>query len=437
MNSGIRKARYYLSAYRKPAIYLCTAVVLLSLIGAVVTFTAPPSTAVTDVNEKETIRASLTTEATVQNDSELYSEGETLQNKPLYFYDTTPTATLITTTDGPASTEITGTKTLSLVYEIETKDGEPLWTAEESLANTALNGNTTETRTTLDMAAVQNRYSTLKSDTNGEATVLVKLVLTVDYQSDAYGDRITATQPISISTTSYSISPVSDSNTHLETEQNTRPIPTQISRVSLPFLGSVVIPHRTIWLLILASIAGGIGVVAVRLEEVDPAAERDAIHQIRYNEWISEGAMPASHDYTVVTVNSLEGLVNTAIDLDKRVLHDENDGCYAVFDFATMYVYAESDQPQDKHMGDDYSKDTQPGEEENELPQNRSEDQVQQPIDQDPQHKDAQRAGTSAHQSGEQGQQLNEHHPEAGETPQADDHEREESDSLDDFVWES
>lgn len=67
------------------------------------------------------------------------------------------------------------------------------------------------------------------------------------------------------------------------------------------------------------------------------AAKPDAEHR-RYKEWITEGIVEV-RDKTAINILSLEGLVDLAIDLDKRVIFDSKAGKYFVLTEDLIYVY--------------------------------------------------------------------------------------------------
>ncbi|MDY6780441.1 MAG: DUF5305 family protein, partial [Halobacteria archaeon] len=74
----------------------------------------------------------------------------------------------------------------------------------------------------------------------------------------------------------------------------------------------------------------------------DVEAARRELHEARYSEWISEGSVPEEADASV-RMESLEDLVDVAIDSNRRVIHDADEGVYAVIDDATSYYYVDGD----------------------------------------------------------------------------------------------
>jgi hypothetical protein len=68
------------------------------------------------------------------------------------------------------------------------------------------------------------------------------------------------------------------------------------------------------------------------------ARERDS-----FGEWISTGRVPPVGDDRVVTVDSLTGLVDVAIDSERRVIEDTDSGTFVVLDDATRYEFRPDD----------------------------------------------------------------------------------------------
>lgn len=67
-------------------------------------------------------------------------------------------------------------------------------------------------------------------------------------------------------------------------------------------------------------------------------ATKQAVEHRRFKEWITEGIVEV-RDKTAINILSLEGLVDLAIDLDKRVIYDPKAGNYFVLTEDLIYVY--------------------------------------------------------------------------------------------------
>lgn len=66
----------------------------------------------------------------------------------------------------------------------------------------------------------------------------------------------------------------------------------------------------------------------------------------RFSEWISRGTFPSEREYDeTILVDSLEGLVDVAIDTNKRVIEDQQLGVSTVLDDNYIYLYVRPDSP--------------------------------------------------------------------------------------------
>ncbi|MGM0718144.1 MAG: DUF5305 family protein, partial [Halobacteriota archaeon] len=65
-----------------------------------------------------------------------------------------------------------------------------------------------------------------------------------------------------------------------------------------------------------------------------------------FSEWITTGTFPSERDYeATIVVDDLEGLVDVAIDTNKRVIKDEQLGVSTVLDDDYAYLYIRPDSP--------------------------------------------------------------------------------------------
>jgi hypothetical protein len=84
----------------------------------------------------------------------------------------------------------------------------------------------------------------------------------------------------------------------------------------------------------------GVGaIIAAKVPEFDEEKLRTELAHNEYSEWISEGELVLDADNKYVHVDSIEDLVNVAIDTDKRVIHDSDLSVYTVTDGAVIYYY--------------------------------------------------------------------------------------------------
>lgn len=125
-----------------------------------------------------------------------------------------------------------------------------------------------------------------------------------------------------------------------ETEP-TEVIETSTRSVPLDVFSGIVVPFLAI-----GSLIAVVGLVVVRSRgEVAPAPDRVRLYEEqrareRFDDWISTGTMPEEHlRLPTTTVNSLADLVDAAIDMNGRVIEDEQLPVYHFVNGSTRYVY--------------------------------------------------------------------------------------------------
>ena len=101
------------------------------------------------------------------------------------------------------------------------------------------------------------------------------------------------------------------------------------------------------------------------VSQSDRAEIQRATLRSEFAGWITTGTVPAEDDRTVITVDSLEGLVDVAIDSDRRIVEDGDTGTYVVLDGDVRYRFVPD-------WTTDASKSTLDGRGDGEIPSNAS-----------------------------------------------------------------
>lgn len=321
----------YLLAKHGPVLaagLLVVGTVLLGVAG--VAYASPPTTEVTDHTERQTVSSSLTTAATVTGNTSLYEKGETLREQPVYLLDAAPEAelSLVTALSNGVSRSVD--HRIELVYTAR-RGGETFWQQSEPLAvETSTAGEETASTATLSMPEVREQRSAYQSEFGQAASVSVSLRTSTVYTVGQYEGELTGNYPISFGDRSYSIQTGETSNTHSTPVTSTRTLPVENY---LPF----VLPLAGGIGFLLAGAVTGVAVWRSTSDADDELA--DALHHTRYAEWISTGRLPGSTTASTVQMESLEELVDVAIDSRKRVIYDPARGAYAVLDSGVQYQY--------------------------------------------------------------------------------------------------
>ncbi|MFC7155548.1 DUF5305 family protein [Halomarina halobia] len=328
---GVRRVAV-LVARHGPALVVGLCVLgAVSLGSAAWLYTNPPTTEVTDATEQVSVRSDLHTSAVVTENNTLYPEGTTVRDQPVYFVSATPTATVSVRTavspSDPGATRVN--QSLALVVR-GVRDGQVFWEETRVLASDEVrptNGTAT-TNATVDMRRVYGNVRAVTNDVGTAGSVEVLLRMEVGYETARYSGTESETVPVQLTERWYSIDRAS-----IEQADST------------PVTRTVVVPQRNRLGYQLPGVLGGValvlggatGVLFTRLD--DPVALERELQRDRYAEWISSGELDSAVGERFVSLQSLEDVVDLAIDTHRRVIFDAERELYAVIDGDIVYYY--------------------------------------------------------------------------------------------------
>jgi hypothetical protein len=333
MSIGTR-SRWILARYSRPLAVVLAVVGILALGGAFLVYSTPPTEQVTETVYDQQVRTETTTAAVVTGETDLYSEGETLEDSPVYFFGATPTVILRTVTDVPEGEEVTVTQRVTLQHRAS-RNGEVFWSTERLLSATEerTSSGSVRTESTVDMRAVNRTAADRRAEIGlvGRFDTLIRV--RVAYETANYSEELTATMPVTLVDQAYWFEGSAAANrTHTETTTREVTGSPDITLVGgLGLLGVVA--------LIAAARLG-----AVSRRGVDIDAIETELTRTRYEEWISRGDLPTSSEKQFVGIDTLEDLVDIAIDSNKRVIYDEEFEAYGVVDSDVVYYYVEREE---------------------------------------------------------------------------------------------
>jgi len=92
---------------------------------------------------------------------------------------------------------------------------------------------------------------------------------------------------------------------------------------------------------VLGTLALAGAVFVTRRSPADIDAARRAVHEQRYAEWISQGSIPMWIGDYHVALDTLEDVVDVAIDTNERVVHDQQRDLFAVLNDGVIYYYTD------------------------------------------------------------------------------------------------
>jgi hypothetical protein len=283
---------------------------------------------------------------TVTRDTEVFSAGEDLTNRSLYFTTASPklegtyTVSHDNTDGNPAATSTD----LSLVIRaVEERNGNQVvhWETRDSLETLdgveIEDGEATATTVSVDIPTILNRTEAIQNDLGaapGQTEVLLVADTTVESSVDGETFTDTRTDRIEIvpGRSVYRVSTTTQGASSYEaTEQVTRTIePTRLELYGGPALCALGLLCMAF--LGTARWRGWLAVTGRERGRRGWERGRDD-----FDEWISTARIPDAGDRTPVPTDSLVDLVDIAIDSDRRVLEDGDR--YAVLVDSEIYTY--------------------------------------------------------------------------------------------------
>jgi hypothetical protein len=288
--------------------------------------------------------------ATVRNSTRSFSEGQTLRDRAVYFTSITPVL------DGAFRYRYTASESGNLsargavdlvVRSVDPESSREFWRFSESVASdrALLAPNDSLTMSfSRNVTAVERDIERERSRLGGSPGVTeVFFLTTVTVEGTRNGAPVeqqrTYRMPLSIESNTYSVNasdPVTAGDRRTERRSETVVVPPgPLER----FGGPVAL------LVGLVGLAGfGMGRYREAFEVSDREREYLSYRSDRseFDEWITEVRPPTDRidDATVhVETTSLAGLVDLAIDTDRRVLETEDGGRYLVLDDDVVYSY--------------------------------------------------------------------------------------------------
>lgn len=343
--TGAAKLRYLVATHDQPLRHLGTLLVLAGVVDIVLTMLFPPTMAVTAVTDRSVVETTTNTTAIVEGDHAMYEDGETLTNEPVYIRSVAPNVTVTATTRAPPD-GIAVDHQVSIVYEASSPvDGvfrqqEHVLTATTATIETE--GETVESAVTLQVADIAATLTRMRDEIGDAGSVNAYLRVETGYAGSGYEGSFEDRDELTVGADAYRIPPLSTAEEHRTTTSNVVPAAGSVFQVSIPVIGPLIVPHAgPLFVGLFGLGVGVIGAVRHGSSEFDADQELVRIHRLRYSEWISSGELPGTLAAypLIVPMESLEGVVDIAIDSGTRVIHDADQDCYVVIADMALYVF--------------------------------------------------------------------------------------------------
>ncbi len=288
--------------------------------------------------------------ATVERNTSVFEAGSELENRSTYFTRVAPELTVEYGYWHRGADAAAANTTLTLVVSASERSDAPTgdttdvyWRTTERLDSASSEslapGERQTARTTLNVTRLRDRIARIESelgaspgDTSVKVVARTRTNATVDGRtlSTDRDDVLT----LSLGSGTYGVTTESDGTT--ETPVTSRRTVT----ADYGPLRSIGAPLVTVLALV-----GMVGLVWARrtgrLDGVEGEQRRIEFRREReaFDDWITVGRLPDElADRTIVETESLEGLVDVAIDSDKRVVEDRSTGRFAVLDGDVAYT---------------------------------------------------------------------------------------------------
>jgi hypothetical protein len=341
------RVRHALAQYLPVAVGVC---LLLAAAGgalAVTGFDGPETT-----TEERIVGAWETDDAfihnaTVVNETGAFEEGAVLENRSLYFTRASPVlrGAYVYRHRGDVAPATVTTRLQLIKRAVGTADGDQVtyWQVSEPLANrtaTVEPGDSLRTSFSVNTTAQFREIERIRLDLGStvgrpELFVLARTEAQTTMAGEPISDQRRGSLVLEGRAGSYLVSE-NVSGTNLSERTETVTVPVESS--PLPGIAGI--------LLALLGVGGAVVLISAARRDrlrLPPARRRELERQrirAEFEEWISSGEVPpAGPGDRVVTMDSLEDLVDVAIDTDRRVIDDG--GRYVVIDGATRYAFTQ------------------------------------------------------------------------------------------------
>ena len=309
---------------RNLMIALAVAGVIALVVAAGIALT-PPTTTATEQTDQQSIETTGMISAEIVDEEEwsgVSSDGST------YLIEASPVVDIEPHTSAPDGTEVTH----ELVLQIEaTRDGDVFWNEEDVLLTeeTTVEDGDATTSTSIDVEELRERLADRQQRLAGVGSVETTLHLRTEYDTGTYEGELTATTPMEVTDRAYWFdSQLADS----ETRDTTR----TVEETGSP--NWMVVSLFGLMGLLFLTAAGTVR--ATNPEEMDIAAIKQEIHRRRYADWISTGSIPMWVGNNYIELDTLEDVVDVAIDTKERVVHDRRRDLFAVINGNVVYYYS-------------------------------------------------------------------------------------------------
>ncbi|WP_254861675.1 DUF5305 domain-containing protein [Halovivax gelatinilyticus] len=317
-----------LARYGRTLLVALAIVGVLSLAVSGWAVASPNEETVSQQVELENVETTLETSAVVESDG-LWPEGTELSNEPVYLRNATSTITLaprttISSGDGEILHDV------ALRHEA-VRDDAVFWEDRETLERTEANvtDGVASSAVDVDIADVLDQQRTVERHVDGIGEVRTVVEVETHYRTgSASGDFALETEFVATDRAAW----LDDPTPTVDDPQTETQLVTETDSRSLAFIG---------FFALFGSGALGAAWALNQRAPVDEKTARRAVHERRYAEWISRGSIPMWVGEHHIALDTLEDVVDVAIDTNNRVVHDRQRGLFAAVTDDVVYYYTD------------------------------------------------------------------------------------------------
>lgn len=284
----------------------------------------------------------------VTMENPLYPQGTILDvGKPAYFDTVSPVV------DVKLEYELDATKSADLSVEYETvvvatskgNENEVFWKKTYPVKHDEpvriKNRETTIHDFSLDIPEIRTNVENVQEQLGFSKDTNIEVLTYVIYEGTINGKTVENTEiftiPIELSSSYYKIPEKKDFTNTVDTYHTKKvPVNSSISNLKEP-LASILFAGSLILLMGIIKKQGKTDPTYIRRLEIEKETEQ-------YADWISNGNLPVKTDSLMeIKINSLKDLLDVAVDMNSRIIYDNNERTYFLIHDGVLYSFSDRD----------------------------------------------------------------------------------------------
>lgn len=311
---------------------------ILLFIAGYVLVTPPTEPGSTDTLDEHRFEASVEDSIIVTKNNTLWPIDDKLVSQEIYFIEASETLLLNGTLTLPDDRPVTVTFSYVIETTIERND-QLLWKETKSLVDVeeqSVTNGTVYLNQSANIPELTEELDDINDIVSSSASVSQSVILNVDYQTEAamdeqYEGTLEVDRELLTSEETY----------HVEGDKVNSNVE-RVVRENEPITQDP--DYELITLLLIAGAAiGGLGAgVSLYRRRIPPTSVLNyRVEKSSYSERISAGKIEHSPHAIYIELNTFNGIVNTAIDHDSRVIHDFEKRVYVSYDWPVIFIFFE------------------------------------------------------------------------------------------------